>query len=133
MSTIRELLKTSGYSDKAIEYYENHINVGIIENPDAHCFYTGPCGDTMEIFLKISSGMITDAKFQAIGCAGSFTSGSALTTMIIGKTLKESLDIDEEDILKHLGAMPKEKIHCAQLTVTTLMKSIIQFEENKKL
>lgn len=84
MSTIHELLKTSGYSDKAIEYYENHINVGIIENPDAHCFYTGPCGDTMEIFLKISSGMITEAKFQAIGCAGSFTSGSALTTMIIG-------------------------------------------------
>ena len=32
MSEVRNLLKTSGYSDRAIEYYENHLNVGIIEN-----------------------------------------------------------------------------------------------------
>lgn len=131
MSTIRELLKTSGYSEKAIDYYENKVNVGMIENPDAHYRHTGSCGDTMEIFLKISSGIITEAKFQAIGCAGAFTSGSALTTMVVGKTLKECLNLDEEDILKHLGSMPKEKIHCAQLTITTMMKSILHYEENK--
>jgi len=66
MSEIRNLLKTSGYSDRAIEYYENHVNVGSIENPDAHAIFTGPCGDTIEIFLKITSDIITDAKFQAI-------------------------------------------------------------------
>jgi nitrogen fixation NifU-like protein len=130
MSEVRYLLKTSGYSDKAIEYYENHLNVGIIENPDAHSVFTGPCGDTMEIFLKISSSVITDAKFQAIGCAGSFVSGSALTKMITGKTLKDCEKLDEHDVLNHLGKMPEQKVHCARLTVLTLQKAIAQYKKN---
>jgi nitrogen fixation protein NifU and related proteins len=132
MSEVRNLLEISGYSEKAIEYYENQLNVGSIEKPDAHCMFTGPCGDTIEIFLKILSGVITDAKFQAIGCAGSFTSCSALTKMIIGKTLQESKNIDEYDVLIHLGGMPKEKVHCARLAVTTLIMAIKQYEENIK-
>lgn len=131
MSTIRELLKTSGYSEKAIEYYVNLVNVGVIENPDAHCMFTGPCGDTMEIFLKITSDIITDAKFQAIGCAGSFTSGSALTKMIKGKTLIDCENLNENDVLDHLGAMPEQKVHCARLSVLTLKKAIEQFKKKE--
>jgi len=130
ISGIRNLLKTSGYSDRAIEYYENYLNVGSIENPDAQSIFTGPCGDTMEIFLKITSDVITDAKFQAIGCAGSFTSGSALTKMINGKTLMDCEKLDENDVLDHLGAMPEQKVHCARLAILTLKKAIEQY--NKK-
>jgi nitrogen fixation NifU-like protein len=129
MSKVRDLLKISGYSDRAIEYYENHLNVGIIENPDAKFVFTGPCGDTMELFLKITSNVITNAKFQAIGCAGSFTSGSALTEMIKGKTLEECKRLDENDILDHLGTLPQQKVHCARLAVWTLKKAIEQFEQ----
>jgi nitrogen fixation NifU-like protein len=129
MSKVRDLLKMSGYSDRAIEYYENHLNFGSIENPDAEYIFTGPCGDTMEIFLKITSDVITDAKFQAIGCAGSFTSGSALTKMINGKTLKDCENLDENDILNHLGEMPQQKVHCARLAILTLKKAIEQYEK----
>ena len=129
MSNVRDLLKMSGYSDKAVEYYENHLNVGIIENPDAQFIYTGPCGDTMELFLKITSAVITDAKFQAIGCAGSFTAGSALTKMINGKTLKYCEKLDEKDILDHLGSMPQQKVHCARLAIMTLKKAIKHYKK----
>lgn len=131
MSKVRDLLKMSGYSDRAIEYYENHLNFGSIENPDAQYIYTGPCGDTMEIFLKITSDVITDAKFQAIGCAGSFTSGSALTIMINGKTLNYCKELDENDILNHLGALPQQKVHCARLAILTLKKAIEQYEKKE--
>lgn len=124
MSTIRELLKTSGYSERAVEYYINLVNVGTIENPDAHYIFTDSCGDTMEIFLKISSDVITDATFQAIGCAGSFTSGSALTKMIKGKTLLDCEKLNENNVLDHLGTMPKQKVHCARLAVLTLKKQL---------
>ncbi|MCX6234112.1 MAG: iron-sulfur cluster assembly scaffold protein [Bacteroidetes bacterium] len=130
MSEVWNLLKTSGYSDRAIEYYENHLNVGSIENPDAHSIFTGPCGDTMEIFLKISD-IITDAKFQAIGCAGSFASGSALTEMIKGKTLMDCERLDEYDILNHLGAIPLQKVHCARLAILTLKKAIEQYKKKE--
>jgi len=128
---IKNLLEKSGYSQKAIEYYIKKINVGEMDNPSARFAYTGPCGDTMEIFLRIESNIIKDAKFQATGCAGSFASGSALTKMIKGKTPEEAEKIDREDVLNHLGGIPKAKIHCAYLAVITLIKAIEKYKENK--
>ena len=54
----------------------------------------------------MEDGEIKEAKFQAIGCAGAFSSGSALTEMIIGKTLEEAEKIDETDIMVYLGGIP---------------------------
>ena len=131
MDEVRDLLKKSGYSDKAIEYYEKRLNVGEIEDPDAHFVYTGPCGDTMEVFLKINSNIIKEAKFRAIGCAGSFTSGSALTEMIKGKTLEKAEQIDENEIVTYLEGIPAPKIHCACLAKRTLQKAIEQYKEER--
>jgi nitrogen fixation NifU-like protein len=129
MNKTEELLKKSGYSNKAIEYYTKKVNVGEIKNPDAFFAYTGHCGDTMEIYLKIESGVIKDAKFQAMGCAGAFTSGSALCEMIKGKTLGEAEQIDEHDIINHLGKIPSTKVDCACLAKKTLRKAIIQYRK----
>ena len=102
-----------------------------MDNPSVRFTYTGPCGDTMEIFLKIESNIIKDAKFQATGCAGSFISGSALTKMVKGRTLEEAEKIDREDVLNHLGGIPEAKIHCAYLAVITLRKAIEKYGKNK--
>jgi nitrogen fixation NifU-like protein len=128
MDKIVELLKIPGYSSKAIEYYTKKINVGQIERPDVYSIYTGPCGDTMEIYLKIDSGLIKDAKFQATGCAGSFISGTALCNMIKGKTLDDAERLNEEDIIEHLEGLPQPEVHCACLAKKTLQKAI----NNKK-
>ncbi len=118
--------------DKAIEYYVNKVNVGEIEDHSTHFTYTGPCGDTMAMFLKIEeSGVINDAKFQAIGCAGAFASGSALTEMVRGKTLEEAGRIDEGDIVNHLGAIPEPKIHCACLAKRTLGFAIEDYRQRR--
>ena len=53
MGEVRELLVKSGYSNKAIEYYLKKVNVGRIENPSVRLAYTGPYGDTIEVYLKI--------------------------------------------------------------------------------
>jgi len=132
MSGVRTLLEKSGYSEKAIEYYEKMLNVGEIKDPDAHFAYTGPCGDTMEMFLRIESHIITDAKFRAIGCAGSYASASALTEMIKGKTVEEAEKLDEQDILNHLGKIPAPKIHCACLAKRTLQEAIKQYKETRQ-
>jgi nitrogen fixation NifU-like protein len=131
MSEVRRLLEKSGYSSKAIEYYLKKVNVGRIENPSAHLAYTGPCGDSMEVYLKIESDVIKDAKFQAIGCAGAFSSGSALMEMVKEKRLEEAEKITEEDIINFLGGIPKQKIHCACLAKRTLQKAIKKYREIK--
>jgi nitrogen fixation NifU-like protein len=131
MSEVRRLLEKSGYSSKAIEYYLKKVNVGRIENPSAHLAYTGPCGDSMEVYLKIESDVIKDAKFQAIGCAGAFSSGSALMEMVKEKRWEEAEKITEEDIINFLGGIPKQKIHCACLAKRTLQKAIKKYREIK--
>jgi len=131
MSEVRRLLEKSGYSSKAIEYYVKKVNVGRIENPSVHLAYTGPCGDSMEVYLKIESDIIKDAKFQAVGCAGAFSAGSALMEMVKEKTLEEAEKITEEDIINFLGGIPKQKIHCACLAKRTLRKAIEKYRSVK--
>ena len=55
-----ELLKNAAYSKKAIELYANKVNVGVIENSDVTLAYTGPCGDTCKIYLKINDQNIIE-------------------------------------------------------------------------
>jgi nitrogen fixation NifU-like protein len=131
MSGIRDLLKASGYSEKAIGYYLNKVNVGEISEPDAYAIYTGPCGDTMEMFLRIEDSVIKEAKFQAIGCAGAFSSGSAIIEMIRGKALEEAEGIGEEEIIEYLGGIPRAKVHCTCLAKRTLQKAVKDYKDRR--
>jgi NifU-like protein involved in Fe-S cluster formation len=130
---IKNLLKISGYSSTAIEYILRKVNVGKIEDPDAHSVYTGPCGDSMEIFLVIEpdSKMIKEAKFLAVGCAGALACGSALTEMIKGKTIEQAEKIDEEDVMNWLGRIPAQKIYCACLAKRTLKYAIKEYRNKQ--
>jgi hypothetical protein len=49
--SIRELLVSSGYADKAITYFLNKANMGTLPNADQVTELTGACGDTMKIYL----------------------------------------------------------------------------------
>jgi nitrogen fixation NifU-like protein len=131
MSEVRRLLEKSGYSSKAIEYYLKKVNVGRVENPSVHLAYTGPCGDSIEVYLKIESDVIKDAKFQAIGCAGALSSGSALMEMVKEKRLEEAEKITETDIVSFLEGIPKQKIHCACLAKRTLQMAIKKYRGTK--
>ena len=51
---------------------------------------------------RAESKVIKEAKFQAIGCAGAFASGSAITEMIKGKTVEQAEKIEEEDVIDWL-------------------------------
>ena len=128
-----ELLRKAGYSDKAIDCYIRKINVGIIEGAEAVDSHMGFCGDSMKVYLKVEKGIIKNAKFQAIGCAGAFASGSALTEMVKGKTLKEAKKITEQDVIKDLGDLPGPKIHCARLAVDALRKSIESYIKQERV
>jgi nitrogen fixation NifU-like protein len=128
-----ELLKEAGYSEKVIRLYRNKFNVGVIKNPDVNLAYTGPCGDTMKLYLKINDdSFVEDAKFQYLGCPGAASSGSAITRIVKGKSLEEAKMITEHDILQELGGLPESKLHCPKLAVTTLQKAIAKYEERKR-
>jgi len=128
------LLRKSGYSKKAIRYYEDRINIGTIENADVVLDYTGPCGDTINLYLEVDAdSRIKDAKFLYLGCPALASSVSILTRLIKSKTIEEAKEISEHDIISELGGLPKSKLDCPKLAVTTLQKTIVKYERNKSL
>ena len=132
IASIKEILYGSGYSDKAITYYINKPNMGILEDANQVSELTGPCGDTMKIYLKIENGIIEDAKIQVLGCPGAIASAMAAMEMIKGKTFEEVMEIKDRDIFRILEDIPNEKQHCIRLTNKTIQKAIEEYKANQE-
>jgi len=125
-----KLLEESGYPKKAIELYVNNVNVGALENPTVVTTYLGSCGDIIKLYLRISNtGIIEDAKFYYLGCPGSASSASAMIELIKNKAVDVAKKITEHDVLNELGGLPKMKLDCPKLAITTLRKAIAEYQK----
>jgi nitrogen fixation NifU-like protein len=125
-----ELMVESGYSRKAIDFYVNNVNVGKLEKPNVVTTFLGSCGDLIKLYLKINEkNIIEDASFYYLGCPGSASSASAMTTLLKGKTICQALSITGDDILRELGGLPKSKRDCTKLSIKTLRKAIAEYEK----
>ena len=124
----RELLSSSGYSDKAIMYFLNKTNMGSLPDADQVTELTGHCGDTMRVYLKLEDGKIKDAKIQVLGCPGAIASAMAAMELIRGKTLAEAMALRDRDIFRMLGEIPDQKQHCIRLTNKTIQKAIQEYK-----
>jgi NifU-like protein involved in Fe-S cluster formation len=119
-----------GYPVKAIELYVGKVNIGALRKPDIVTTYLGRCGDFIELHLKIAkSNVIKNGKFYYVGCPGSAICVSAMIELVRGKTIDEAKKLTEEDVLKWLGGLPKEKLDCVKLAITTLRKAIAEYEK----
>lgn len=121
---LSEMLAASGYSRTAIKYYIEKPHMGEISTPDLQSEMTGTCGDTMCIFIQMENGLIKDAKYQVMGCAGAVSSAMAIVDLIKGRDLEYARSIDDGTVFKVLKEIPVKKHHCIQLAVKTLHKAI---------
>ena len=133
VQNIRELLSSSGYADKAIDYFLNKKNMGSLPNADQVSELTGPCGDTMKIYLKLEDGKIKDAKIQVLGCPGAISSAMAALDLIKGMTLEDAMALKDRDIFRMLEDLPDQKQHCIRLTVKTIQKAVEDYRSNNNL
>ena len=125
-----QLMVESGYSSKAIQLYVDNINVGKMEKPTVVTTFLGQCGDLIKLYLKINEkNVIEDARFYYLGCPGSASSASAMTTLLKGKTVEQAKKLTGDDILAELGGLPKSKRDCTTLSIKTLRKAIAEYEK----
>jgi len=112
------------YSETVIDHAMNPRNVGAMAHADGFATVTGPCGDTMSIWLKVNGDTITGVSFVTDGCGTTVVSGSMVTEMATGKSLVEAQRIGQQDVLDTLGGLPDESEHCALLAANTLKAAI---------
>jgi nitrogen fixation NifU-like protein len=114
----------AGYSEAVIDHAHNPRNVGNIPDADGIGMVTGPCGDTMEIWLRVREEVIQEATFWTDGCGTTIASGSMVTELVKGKSIREVMRISEKDVLDALGGLPEESQHCALLAANTLKEAV---------
>ncbi len=113
------------YSEEVIDHFLNPRNVGEIPDADGVGEVgNSRCGDIMKMYLKISGGIIIDAKFKTFGCAAAIATSSVATELIKGKTIEEALKITNKDVIDYLGELPPVKIHCSLLAEQSIKAAI---------
>ncbi len=121
------------YNERIVELYHNPINWGQPpeeEITETHA-YEGPCGDTMQFFLKIKNNKIEKANFITDGCGATVACGSQTTMLIEGRSLEFAENLKSKDIEKALNGLPEDHKHCAELAKRTLRRLIEKYKYKK--
>ena len=116
------------YSQAVIDHWQNPRNFRKIENPDGYAKVKGPCGDTMEMFIKIKEETISECAFQTDGCGTTIACGSIATEIARDKSFIQALaSVSSGEILEKLGGLPEEDVHCAHLAAETLRRALADY------
>ena len=135
LDDIQELVMADArkiYSETVINHAMNPRNLGSMQDADGYAKITGPCGDTMEVWLKVNNNTITSINFMTDGCGTSVASGSMMTEMVKGKSISEATKTNQQDVLNVLGGLPEESQHCALLAANTLKAAIRDYTVMKR-
>ena len=124
----KELLIKTGFSTKAAEYITSNKNYGELKDFSIKGEFTGSCGDTIILYLKINENIIENASFIYTGCSGSAASGAAVSELIKGKTIEEAKKIDLQSIIDFYTvegkSIPLFKHDCGEIAVNALKNTL---------
>jgi len=112
------------YSETVIDHAMNPRNAGIMQDANGFARVTGPCDDTMEIWLKVKNDAVVGVTFMTDGCGPSIASGSMVTEIAKGRGIDEAQRISQQDVLDALDGLPQESEHCALLAANTIKAAI---------
>jgi nitrogen fixation NifU-like protein len=116
------------YNEKTLEHFFDPKNIGEIEDADGIGTIGDPeCGDCIKVYIKVKDRRLVDVKFKVYGCPAAIGTSSITTELAIGKPIEEAYQIGEEDVVRALGGLPDQKIHCSVLCPAALRLAILDY------
>jgi nitrogen fixation NifU-like protein len=114
-------------------------NQGRMKNPDGFGTVGNPaCGDIMTVYIKIKKSkdkdkeIISDIKFETLGCAAAIATSSMVTEMAKGKDLNEASKITRQSVADSLEGLPPAKMHCSNLAESALKRAIENYRSKSQ-
>ena len=100
---------------------------GRMNDPTAAATITGPCGDTMEVYLVVRDDSIQEIKYHTDGCVNTRSCGHAIARRALGRNVTDALSISAGELIRSGECHPAEGRHCAILAVSTLYRAIADY------
>ena len=124
------------YSNQVLDHYNNPRNVGSYKKDEEGVgigLVGAPsCGDVLQLSIKVTDGIIVDARFKTYGCGSAIASSSLITEWIKGRTLAQAAEITNSEIASEL-ALPPVKIHCSILAEDAIKAAVIDYKSRHDL
>ena len=122
------------YTDKVMDHFTNPRNVGEIKYASGVGEVgNAKCGDIMRSYLDIEDDRIKDVKFKTFGCGAAIATSSMVTELVIGKTLKEALEVTNNTVAEALDGLPPAKMHCSNLAADAMHAAIQDYMKKEKV
>lgn len=111
---------SSSLSEALLERFRDTRRAGRIDDPDARGEAVSVvCGDRVELTLRLASGRVADARFQAQGCAVAIASASAAASVVVGRAAVAGT-VGFEELDRLLGGIPRGRQSCARASLSAL-------------
>lgn len=102
-------------------------NFGPMRDASTHARVTGPCGDTVDVWLRIDAGKIRKGSFMSDGCGYSVHCCSTAVQLAVGMRPEDAAHMTREQVLEAAGPIPPDHRHCALLAANTIRETINHF------
>ena len=113
------------YSPQLLDHFQSPRNAGDLSDADATVEKENPvCGDVIRLSLKVQGERINEIRFKAKGCVPSMACGSALTELVLGKTIAEARKLSPAQVRQSVGGLPPASNHAAELAVEALLAAL---------
>src|SRR5262249_11999584 len=113
------------YTDQVADHIANPRNVGELDDPSGVGDVVNEvCQDRIRLTIRISDGVLSDARVKASGCPPTLAAASVLTELIIGRSVSDVQVLGRNDVTSALGRLPAAKTHCAVLAIDALRQAL---------
>ena len=94
--------------------------------PGAHVGSAGgaPCGDLVRVALVLRDGRIAQVTFDADGCGAAIAAGSAVVSLVEGRSVLDAARVGATDVSGELGGLSAGKFHAADLASDALHRAL---------